>query len=136
MTQRIFGYVTSRPFGKFVMPVPAQNACLRDYVRSVAGEYVLPPLEHKFENCYMQLFSVFENMKAGDTIAMYSLEIVAQSEKAVQLIAKNLSKKRKAYFVLENFLIEDVSSFRQIMINNRLSKFVLKRDVFAARIAG
>lgn len=54
-------YATSRPIGQFVIPVPAQNSCLREYAVRNNLEYAMPQLEHKYQNCFMQLYSVIEN---------------------------------------------------------------------------
>jgi sporadic carbohydrate cluster protein (TIGR04323 family) len=72
----IRGYVTSRAFGGLVIPVPAQNSVLREYAKARNVNYVLPFLEHKFDNCYMQLFSVIETAHTGDCVAMYSVSML------------------------------------------------------------
>lgn len=72
MMLKVYGYATSRPFGDFNMPVPAQNTCLREYSTNINAQYVIPQLEHKFENCYMQLWTTIKSMQTGDILAMYS----------------------------------------------------------------
>ena len=65
---RVLGYVTSRSFQGLTIPVPAQNSCLREFAKAQKLVYVLPPLEHYFQNCYMQLFTLVKSLKEGDII--------------------------------------------------------------------
>jgi sporadic carbohydrate cluster protein (TIGR04323 family) len=99
------GYVTSRPFGGMIIPVPAQNSCLREYVQKQGGVYNLPPLESYYHSCYHQLFGLLRNLPNGESIIMYSLSMLPNiySDKFDKI--KKLSKERNLIyaFVLENF---------------------------------
>jgi sporadic carbohydrate cluster protein (TIGR04323 family) len=46
---KFYTYATPKPFGGFVMPVPAQNSCMREYVSRQGGSYVLPLLELMYD---------------------------------------------------------------------------------------
>ena len=127
---RICGYVTSRPFGPFVMPVPAQNSCLREYANNKKLQYVLPQLEHKYEDCFMQLYSVMNSALTGDIIAMYSLEIVKETNKIDQIINYGISRNLSFYFVLENIYVISLIELQYIKrlwkIQNSIAKISFK----------
>jgi sporadic carbohydrate cluster protein (TIGR04323 family) len=107
-----YGYVTSRPFGGMVIPVPAQNSCIRDYILKKGGRYILPPLESYYQGCYHQLFGLLGGVPENASIIMYSLTILPFDNTIKMKSIKNISiqKNIRYAFVLENFectLIED-----------------------------
>ena len=112
----IRGYVTSRSFAGLTLPVPAQNAVLREYARSVSQTYVLPLLEHKFDNCFMQLFTVLDTAEPYDTIAMYSISMlpIHSNSKLSSLRTIALGKQLSFYFALEAVHTHDL--FNQQLI--------------------
>lgn len=101
------GYVTSRGFGGMVMPVPAQNSCLREYVANKNGTFILPDLESSFENCFHQLFGAINNLSNGEALVMYSLSMLPNGKKLNDLLDKCVIKKITLAFVLENFTVCD-----------------------------
>ena len=84
------------------IPVPAQNSCLREYVRNNNGVFILPVLESSFPNCFHQLFGLLEKLENSDNIIMYSLMMLPIKEKLNYFLEKCLKKKITLYFVLEN----------------------------------
>ena len=115
---RIHGYVTSRPFCGLVMPVPAQNTCLREYAASMKANYVLPPLEHKFENCYMQLNTVIAALENRDIIAMYSIAMLPKELiKLKEILESVFIKGCSFYFVLEAKSIFDFQTAKELIMN-------------------
>ena len=113
----IRGYVTSRSFAGLSIPVPAQNSCLREYARSLQLPYCLPPLEHKFDNCYMQLFTVINSAVCNDTIAMYSIAMMPLNDinKLNQIRALALKKGISWAFILESKRTSDLFTLTAIM---------------------
>ena len=89
---RLVGYVTSRTFQGLTIPVPAQNSCLREYARANELIYVLPPLEHYFENCYMQLFTAIKSLESGDILGMYSAAMLPRNHKKFHLNKNTATK--------------------------------------------
>ena len=87
---RVFGYVTSRSFNGLTIPVPAQNSCLREFAASQNKTYVIPPLEHNFRDCYMQLYSVLKNIEKEDILAMYSVGMMPSSTQKCKDILNEL----------------------------------------------
>jgi len=96
-----YGYVTSRIFGDICMPVPAQNSCIREYVKNKKGDYVLPALESHFDNCYHQLFNLANTAPNECSIIMYSLSMMPSNEKLGLLISKCKERSLSLVFVLE-----------------------------------
>ena len=116
--RKVFGYVTSRSFNGLTIPVPAQNSCLREYADSQNCLYVLPPLEHYFKNCYMQLNTVINNIEEGDIIAMYSAGMLPESiGKSKKLINKIQSRKGALYVILESKIIYKWSDINQLLFS-------------------
>jgi sporadic carbohydrate cluster protein (TIGR04323 family) len=129
------GYVTSRPFGGFVMPVPAQNACMREYVRLREGIYVPPQLEHKFDNCFMQFFGTLRASNYEDIIIMYSLEMIIHGYKKLSpFLSEALERKTKFCFVLENIEIFTFNQFEEQHRALVLRSLIIKEIDLSRRI--
>lgn len=122
----IRGYVTSRSFAGLTVPVPAQNAVLREYARSVSQTYVLPLLEHKFDNCYMQLFTVLDSAESLDTIAMYSVSMLPLNSKTKLTSIRDLAiaKQLNFFFALESALASDLFELQLIIKSYSLRSFL------------
>ena len=126
MTNYFRGYATSRPFGDFIMPVPAQNSCMREFVLRKSGLYIPPQLEHKFENCFMQLFGTIAASSPGDTIVMYSYDIIKKNLPKLHLSINNfINNDVKLAFVLENVIFDNNSEFDNFVFSQRLSSLIM-----------
>ena len=125
--KKIIGYVTSQPFGGFCMPVPSQNSCLREYANKKNFVYQIPQLEHKYINCYMQLYTTINIAKRYDSIVMYSYEMLPINDKLHDLINLAFKKKIVFHFVLENSTIatkNDVDNFIRL---KKIQKIIMTR---------
>jgi len=119
------GYVTSRSFAGLCLPVPAQNACLREYSKSINATYILPPLEHVFDNCFMQLFTVLEDASKHDQVAMYSVAMMPYSKKKLINIFKlSNSKEISFYFLLESTKVESIEELNKLQSSYQLKKIL------------
>ena len=87
MVQLLNGYVTVRPFGGFAIPVPVQNAILRDYAAGLGLIYALPHGEHMFENCHMQLYSAIKAAGLDGAVGMCSLFMMPQDAERFRPVA-------------------------------------------------
>ena len=122
---RLLGYVTSRSFQGLSIPVPAQNSCLREYAASNKLDYVLPPLELNFENCYMQLFTLVKSLKEGDIIGMYSAAMLPKSDKKLNFLFDEINKKNNSIFcILEQKKLYNLSETKDIIFSYKL------KDIF------
>jgi len=125
-SKKIYGYATSRPFGPFIMPVPAQNSCMREYASRNQYQYIPPQLEHKFFNCYMQLFGTIRRTPISGDIVMYSAEILmdASSDKLLKLANKIFEKEITLHFVLENIAVNTLEDLRKLQHRYKVKKMI------------
>lgn len=122
----IRSYVTSRSFAGLIVPVPAQNAALREFAQSKGDIYALPFLEHKFESCYMQLFTVVQGASSGDCIAMYSAAMLPyMHQKKLDFLELCIQKTCcELHFVLEGITTNSIASIKNILDSYRLREIL------------
>ena len=126
---KVLGYVTSRSFQGFTIPVPAQNTCLREYALSNNRVYVLPPLEHYFDNCYMQLFTALKSLKEDDILAMYSAAMLPlENEKLIYIFKELKERKSKMHFILEAKTITNLYEAKNILYSYLLKNIFSSMD--------
>ncbi len=87
-----------------LIPVPAQNSCLREYVNNRNGIYILPILESCYENCFHQLFDILDNIPSNGQLIMYSVTMLPNADKAKYFFDKCAKKNISLIFVLENLI--------------------------------
>ena len=122
---RLLGYVTSRSFQGITIPVPAQNSCLREFAASNKLDYVLPPLEHNFDNCYMQLFTVVKSLKEGDIIGMYSAGMLPKNDKKLNFLFNEIIKNKNSIFcILESKRLFNLNQAKDLIVSYKL------KDIF------
>lgn len=129
MTNRIGfrGYVTSRDFGGFVIPVPLQSLALRDYCSRHSMVYVLPVNENSFPNSYMVLEGLIKDLSAYEGVIMYSMRMLPKRvERRREIYKKIFSQACSLHIVLEDMVIK--SSYEE----NQLEELILF-DQLAAR---
>jgi sporadic carbohydrate cluster protein (TIGR04323 family) len=117
-----YGYVTSREFGPYYMPVSAQNSCLREYAAKRAGKFILPPLESAFPNCFHQLFGIAQSSRHSSCILMYSVLMLPTGEKLKRLIQLASARELRFAFVLENIF----DSANSLSLSGALDSYALK----------
>jgi len=98
-------YVSSRPFGGMMIPVPAQNSCIREYVANNNGLYIIADLESSFDECFHQLFGAISNIDEGDALIMYSSTMLPKGKKLNKFLDICSLKNLTLAFVLENFSV-------------------------------
>ena len=126
---RLLGYVTSRSFQGFTIPVPAQNSCLREFAKAQGLVYVLPPLEHYFEDCYMQLFTVLKSLEKEDILAMYSVSMLPSNSEKLEYIFSELQKSEgKIHFVLESKTIKNFNEIKPFLFSYSLKNIFDNMD--------
>ncbi len=118
---RLIGYVTCRTFQGLTIPVPAQNSCLREYAKANELIYVLPPLEHYFENCYMQLFTALESLEERDILGLYSAAMLPLANKKLRRVFNFIEKKNcSIYCILETKKINNFNEAKKILFSYSL----------------
>jgi len=100
------GYVTSRSFSGFYIPVPLQSLALRDYCLRNNLIYVLPVNENRFSNSYLVLNGMIKDLKGYQGIIMYSYCMLPKKEEIRRVMMEKILKQAaKVVFVLEDLVI-------------------------------
>ena len=119
------GYVTSRGFGGYVIPVPVQSLVLRDYCARKKLLYVLPVNENMFPHSYMVLDGLIENLEAYEGVLMCSMHMLPQQpERRRQVVERILDQGATLHFVLEDIVIagpRDLGRVEELLSLSRLA---------------
>jgi sporadic carbohydrate cluster protein (TIGR04323 family) len=122
---KYFTYATPRPFGGFVMPVPAQNSCMREYVLRQEGTYVLPLLELMYSECHLQLFRLLESVPDNSQLCAYSSLMFPKSQDKIDKIDRLLiNKNLKFHFVFERLIIKSTKEMQGILKSEYLFSLI------------
>jgi sporadic carbohydrate cluster protein (TIGR04323 family) len=120
------GYVTSRAFGKFFIPVPLQSLALRDYCARKGKLYVLPVNENDFAHSYMVLEGLIKNLAAFEGVVMYSMQMLPQKpERRRHIYETILAQSCTLHFVLEDTVVSgsaDVERIEELLQVMRLAE--------------
>ena len=110
--QRMFGYVTVRQFSGMAIPVPVQNMLLRNYATNLQCAYVLPKNEHKYENCYMQLFETIRLAPHGAHLVMCSIFMLPNQVSLYRNVCDEVQQKNiTIHCLLESKVMQGKSEF-------------------------
>ena len=106
---KMYSYVTTRNMGDIFLPVPAQNSVLREIAIRFDMQYVLPRVEHFFNDSYIELNTLIEISLENSLIGMYSFLMLPLNLTKLKEISKKLKNKNlKIYLALENIFFEDI----------------------------
>lgn len=119
------GYVTSRPFGQFNIPVPLQSLALRDYCQRNNVLYVLPVNENAFPHSYMVLEGMIQDLAEYEGIVMYSMHMLPQrAERRRQIYEQILGQGCSLHIVLEGVVVtgpQDVEKLEELLQLNQIA---------------
>jgi sporadic carbohydrate cluster protein (TIGR04323 family) len=119
------GYVTSRPFGQYCIPVPLQSLALRDYCQRMSVVYVLPANENIFPNSYMVLEGMIRDLGDYEGIVMYSMHMLPQrSERRRKIFERVLEQGCSVHIVLESLVVsgaQDVDKIEELIQLNQIA---------------
>ena len=108
------GYVTVRPFGDMFIPVPVQNMLLRNYCTTKGFKYALPLGEHKYQNCYMQLFATINLFKTEGKIGMCSAMMLPMGTRLYnQFLEAVLEKNIEIHCLFEDMCLKSRADFNR-----------------------
>ena len=65
----LYAYVTTRKMGDIFLPVPAQNSVLREIARRLDLNYILPRVEHFYENSFIELNTLLRQAEKESIIS-------------------------------------------------------------------
>lgn len=119
------GYVTSRPFGQFNIPVPLQSLALRDYCQRNNVLYVLPVNENAFPHSYMVLEGMIQDLAEYEGIVMYSMHMLPQrAERRRRIYGQILGQGCSLHVVLEGVVVsgpQDVEKLEELLQLNQIA---------------
>jgi sporadic carbohydrate cluster protein (TIGR04323 family) len=109
------GYVTSRPFGGYSIPVPVQSLVLRDYCQRKGFVYVLPVNENIFPHSYLVLEGMIGDLSRFEGVLMCSMHMLPQkSARRRRIFETVLAQGCAMHFVLEGLIVETPSDAERI----------------------
>lgn len=121
------GYVSSREFGGFRIPVPVQTIVLRDYCARHKLVYKLHVNENAFPHSYMVLDALVNELDGLEGVLMFSMFMLpARAERRRRLYERLIGQEQSLHLVLEGFVIRemaDIEPVEQILSISRLLPF-------------
>ena len=109
------GYVTSRPFGGYIIPVPVQSLVLRDYCQRKGYVYVLPVNENSFPHSYLVLEGMILNLADFAGVLMCSMHMLPQTAKRRRTIFDTiLTQHCSVHLVLEGLVVETLQDVEKV----------------------
>jgi len=112
---RMYSYVTTRKMGDIFLPVPAQNSVLREVSNRFGIQYILPRVEHFYEDSYIELNTLLDTSLEKSLIGMYSFLMLPLDLSKLNEISEKLKKKNlKIYFALENCFFKDLDDIQNL----------------------
>jgi sporadic carbohydrate cluster protein (TIGR04323 family) len=133
MKQGYRGYVSSRGFGGYVIPVPVQSLALRDYCSRKGKIYVLPVNENSFPHSYMVLEGIIAELAAFEGIVMCSIHMLPQRpQRRKDIYSKVLDQSCSLHFVIEGLQIashEQIQRVEDLLVFSRLAHEAIKPQV-------
>ena len=119
------GYVTSRAFGEYRIPVPLQSLALRDYCARKGLQFILPANENNFPESYLVLEGMVQNLGDYSGIVMCSIHMLPRRPERRRLIYDRiLSFGCSLHMVLEGYVIgsaDDVGHVEELLMLNQIA---------------
>jgi len=113
------GYVTSRPFGGLMIPVPVQALVLRDWCQRNGKIYKLHLNENSFPHSYMVLEGMVRNLDGLEGMLMVSMFMLPRrAERRRAIYDRVLAQGVDLRFVMEDMVIAseaDIAPIEEIL---------------------
>jgi sporadic carbohydrate cluster protein (TIGR04323 family) len=124
------GYVTSRGFGDYRIPVPIQSLALRDYCQRNNFTYVLPVNENIFPHSYMVLEGMIQDLSDYEGIVMCSMQMMPERpERRRKIYERVLEQGCSVHMLFESVVIKDradIDKAEELLMLNQLAARVPK----------
>jgi sporadic carbohydrate cluster protein (TIGR04323 family) len=118
--QGLRGYVTSRGFGEYRIPVPLQSLALRDYCARTGTLYVLPVNENSFPGSYLVLEGMVHELADYQGIVMCSMHMLPQRpERRRRICERALEQGCSLHLVIEGLVIArpgDIDAVEELLL--------------------
>lgn len=119
------GYVSSRAFGDYCIPVPLQSLALRDYCSRNGLRFALPLNENRFPHSYLVLEGMIGDLADYDGIVMCSVHMLPERpERRRRIYRRVLDQGCSLHMVIEGLVVasaDDVERVEELLILNRLA---------------
>ena len=119
------GYVTSRAFGQYRIPVPLQSLALRDYCARKGLQFVLPANENNCPGSYLVLDGMVRNLADFSGIVMCSIHMLPQRpERRREIYERIISCGCSLHMVLESHVIgsaDDVAHVEELLMLSQIA---------------
>ena len=101
------GYCTHQPFNGNQIPIPGQNAVLRDYTRRQNLMFKLSNNEMNFPRCHLVLNSLLDQLPHLEGIVMTSVFMLPlDSEERWKIYDRVLEENCEMHCVFENLVVD------------------------------
>ena len=125
----LYAYVTTRKMGDIFLPVPAQNSVLRELAVRLELNYILPRVEHFYEDSFIELNTLLKMAENGSIIGMYSFLMLPLDITKLKKINNLLAKRNlRIFFALENRFFENTYDIKNIYRSHVLKKMQLQNS--------
>jgi sporadic carbohydrate cluster protein (TIGR04323 family) len=119
------GYVSSRGFGGFFIPVPLQSLALRDYCTRKGKVYVLPVNENSFPHSYMVLEGMIQELSSFEGVIMYTMHMLPErAERRRRVYQRILDQGASLHLVLEDYVVaaeRDIAALEDMVVFARMA---------------
>ncbi len=124
-----YSYVTTRKMGDIFLPVPAQNSVLRESAKRLDSKYVLPRVEHFYEDSFIELNTLLKTAENKSIIGMYSFLMLPLDIEKLKKINNLLTKKNlRIFFALENRFFENFYDIKNLYISHVFKRMQLQNS--------
>lgn len=112
MKQVVRGYIFSRPFEGERAPQHIQNLVIRDFCKKNNLDYRLSVSEYVFQETYLILAQVIDEIDHLDGIVAYSmLQMPNEKTMRKRFISKLINKNKTIFFAVEDIKISNLDEF-------------------------
>ena len=125
----LYAYVTTRKMGDIFLPVPAQNSVLRELAIRLKLNFILPRVEHFYEDSFIELNTILKTAEKGSIIGMYSFLMLPLDITKLKNINNLLAKRNlRIFFALENRFFENTCDIKNLYRSHVLKKMQLQNS--------
>src|SRR4051812_7945450 len=109
------GYVSSREFGGFRIPVPVQTVMLRDYCQRNKLLYMLHVNENEFPHSYLVLDGLMAELDALEGVLMFSMYMLPERpQRRAGIYQRFFELGLELHLVLENLVLRQPADARPV----------------------
>ena len=113
--KKIKGYVSSRLIDGNLISQKIQNLVIREFCKKNNLFYNLSNVEYIYEDCYVGLYEIIENINELDGIVAFSFhQLPIDDKKRKKIFYKFIDSKKLICFANENYKIENTEGYEKL----------------------